>query len=280
MAQQAIDDDEARVGGDDVGSLVLRDERARRLAIGTRRWSTTSPSRHAGTKSAGSHRSWTKIVSRCRPSGCSRQRWTVPFAPRARGERRFDAGFLARFLDHGGGHRLSRRDAAADEIVEQAGIDRLRRAAPRDPHLDVVAAADESVDVRRVGVHAEVARGGALELEPRRRAEFRRDVVALVAPGGELVRRRRACVRPGRAPRFAPARRRSRRRSRCARRARRRCRQTPRAAPLARRRPSRRRRLRRTAADTGVAAARARARARACNAVSTSAGTHARHCIG
>ena len=54
-------------------------------------------------------------------------------------------------------------------LSSSAGIDRLRRAAARDPHRDVVAAADEPVDVRRVGVHAEVARRRALEPEPRRR---------------------------------------------------------------------------------------------------------------
>ena len=77
------------------------------------------------------------------------------------------------------------RDASADEIVEHPGIDRLRRTAPCDPHQRLVAAADETIDVHGVGVHAEVARGRALEQEPRRCAEFGGDGVALVAPRGE-----------------------------------------------------------------------------------------------
>jgi hypothetical protein len=78
-------------------------------------------------------------------------------------------------------------NASADQIVELAGIDRLRRAAPCDPHLGVVFATDETVDVRRVSADAEVACGRALDEEPRRLAQCGAHFVSLVAPRGEAA---------------------------------------------------------------------------------------------
>ena len=90
-----------------------------------------------------------------------------------RGVRR-DPGFLPGLLDYGRRHGLSDGDAATDEVVEHARIDRLVRAAPGDPHGGLAIAADEAVHVHRVGADPEVPGGGAFELEPRRRAERRR----------------------------------------------------------------------------------------------------------
>ena len=142
-----------------------------------------------------------------------------------------------------------------------AGIDRLRRTAPCDPHRDVVAAADETIDVRRVGADAEVARRRALEHEPWRGAELRGDSVAFVAPRGQEPVGARAARDPCRSPSFAKPPRRGRTRTQCDRRTHRRHRGNARAGQRARRRPSRLPHRRRGMAAAGTMAARARARA-------------------
>src|SRR4030095_823293 len=96
-----------------------------------------------------------------------------------------DARFLPRLLDHRAFDRCASRDAAPDKVVEHAGVDRLRRAAAREPHACSVFRANEAVDVRAVRVSAEVAGGGALELEHPGRIEARTHGVTLVAPRGE-----------------------------------------------------------------------------------------------
>ena len=112
----------------------------------------------------------TKIVSRCRPSGWSRQTCTAPAGARLRGERGGDAGFLPRFLDH----RARRRSCPAampppTRLSSRPGIDRLgRRCGGRSTSSAAVGRGDEPVDVRGVGADAEVARRRALEQEPRR----------------------------------------------------------------------------------------------------------------
>ena len=116
------------------------------------------------------------------------------------GDGRVDACFFPRFLDDRPFDRRARGDAAADQVVEHAGIDRLRRAAAREPHADAVVRANEAVDVRGVGVDAEIAGGRALELEQRRRVELRAHGVALVAPGGEGAFARQLCSDLGHRP--------------------------------------------------------------------------------
>ena len=119
-----------------------------------------------------------------------RQSARRPCVPRDFGR---DARFLPRLLDQRCAHRVGAararalgRDAAADEIVEPIGIDRLLGAAPREPQRKrAVAAAHVAVRVRGVRANAEIARRRALEQEQRRRAELRHDGVALVAPCGE-----------------------------------------------------------------------------------------------
>ncbi|GMU70881.1 MAG: hypothetical protein AMXMBFR42_03480 [Burkholderiales bacterium] len=96
-----------------------------------------------------------------------------------------DAGFFPGLLREHGGDARSRGDAAADEVVEQARIDRLRGAAPRDPHRGARAFVDEAVHVDRRRVHAEVARRGAFQQEGDRSAGPGTNVVAFVAPRAE-----------------------------------------------------------------------------------------------
>jgi hypothetical protein len=73
-------------------------------------------------------------------------------------------------------------DASADQVVEQAGVDRFVRAAAGEPHPDLGVLAGNAIDVRRPRAHAEPAGGAALESERGRGIEGRRDGVQLVAP--------------------------------------------------------------------------------------------------
>ena len=102
----------------------------------------------------------------------------------APGKRRIDPGLFVRFPDDGGGDRLTCRNAAADEVVEHAGVDCFGWAPPREPHPDLTASHD-AVDVRSIGMNTEITGGCALEQEPRRRAKSGRDGVTLVAPRAE-----------------------------------------------------------------------------------------------
>ena len=200
-------------------------------------------------ESSGSHRSWTKIVSHCRPSGCSRRMCTAP------------AG------------RASRARSGAMPASSQASLAPASRPRPRRPrcrrrpgcracrgrspcaglrranHMrSRIRAPDDAVDVDRPGMHAEVARRRALEQEPRRGAEVGSDRVEFVAPRGQRAFRgqRGGHVGHGCAARRRACRAREEtRRTRCSRRRRRR---NGRGAPPGRRRSSRRRRRRYTTA--------------------------------
>ena len=56
-----------------------------------------------------------------------------PRRPCGERERPIDAGFLERFLHHGFLDRCAGRNAAADQVVEQAWIDGLACTAAREP---------------------------------------------------------------------------------------------------------------------------------------------------
>jgi hypothetical protein len=115
------------------------------------------------------------------------------------GERGVDAGLFPRFLDQRVADGRARRDAAADQVVEQPRIDRLGRAPPRDPHRRALGGLDQPVHVDGSRADAEIARRGPLEHADHRMRVARAHVVALVAPrrqrafGGE--RARDACKR-------------------------------------------------------------------------------------
>ena len=130
-----------------------------------------------------------------------------------------NAGFLPRFLEQCCLSIGSGGDAAADEVIQETRIDRLRRTASGEPHLPAIVIADDSVGVRGKGMNAEVARRGALELEQRRAVRVCGNGVGFVAPGrkralpgegasdyGERGRARFGCGQPTRQfdPAFAP----------------------------------------------------------------------------
>ena len=115
-------------------------------------------------KSSGSHRSCTKRISRCSPSGTEYSTRTAPDAVEVAEQRRGDAGLLPRLLAHRLVDAHARGDAPAHQVVELARIDRLVRAArARSRRMREAAAAREAVQVGGVGDEAEVARGGALD---------------------------------------------------------------------------------------------------------------------
>src|SRR5262249_16484722 len=150
----------------------------------------------------GSHRSWTKTVSRCTPSGCNRQTCTVPVAA---------AVFARSAAMPASSHASLTTVAATDQPTAIPPPTRLSswpgsiaflalprphalsRAAASKPHFDGAASAHDAVDVGGKRSDAEVARGGTLELEPGRGAELSGDDIALVAPCREhALRRKRA----------------------------------------------------------------------------------------
>ena len=107
-----------------------------------------------------------------------------------------DPGLLPGFPDDRIGEARAGSDASADEIVEQPGVDRLGRAAAREPHPPAIARADQAIGVRGKGMDPEVARGGTLQLEQRRGVQ--------APPRPHSARRATPSARPPRQVRARP----------------------------------------------------------------------------
>ena len=200
MPQQTIEDDEARVGRRNVVALGIADQPRGFGELHEAVLDDLAVDAH-GREIGGQPQIVDENRFALQTVGLRAADVDGPCRLRARGERGIDSRFLEGLLDDRLGDGLSSGDPAANEIVEQAGIDRLLGTAPRDPHPGR-ATFDEPVDVSGVRMNAEVACSGALEQKPRLRSECRRDRVTLIAPGrkrtlggeraGDAVERRRA----------------------------------------------------------------------------------------
>src|SRR5205807_5402014 len=82
-----------------------------------------------------------------------------------------DAGLFPGFLHQRFVNARSRRDAAADKVVEPARIDTLVRTPAREPQLRRLALTHDTVAMRRPRPDAEPSCGAALEQKRRRCAE-------------------------------------------------------------------------------------------------------------
>ena len=217
VPQQAVEHDEARVGGDD-GRARRRCAISRAAAPrSTSRCSTTSPSWSAGHEvRRAATRSCTKIVSRWRPSGwratdvhgACRHRAARPARRRCRLPPTASLTTVAATV-------CPAAMPPPTRLSSMPGVDRLRRrCGGRTTSSAASGGADEPVDVRGVRADAEVARRRALEQEPRGGAEAGAPRRSARRATRSARLRRRACARPRRAPRCARAASRSRRHER------------------------------------------------------------------
>ena len=182
VAQQAIEHDEAGVSGDLVRTgraadqarglaksthvrhgfaILVRGHEARRQARDRRQ--TRSPLQAVGLIAAD--------LDLARGHGAPRSSGAMPASSHT-SLTRVSAGRRAR------GH------AAAHQIIEVPGRSPCSNcAAPANVRSSSVA--NETVEMRRPRVNAEVARGGAFQVEPRRCRKARSDRIALVPPCGK-----------------------------------------------------------------------------------------------
>src|SRR5436189_3494514 len=88
-----------------------------------------------------------------------------------------DAGLFPGFLHQRFVNARARRDAAADEIVEPAGIDTLVRTPAREPQVRRFALAHDAVDMDSPRPYAEPSRSATLDQKWGRRTECRRHCI-------------------------------------------------------------------------------------------------------